>query len=198
MKRRASIVKTNIVYGLITLVPISIIFLVLVKVVEILEKIARSLGLHSVAGVALAIVLALILIVGLCFGIGALVRTRLGSLSMNKLEQKVFNQIPGYKIANNILKGFLKQERAYPTAMIRLNGKGSAALGFVMEENHNGTMTVFVPTSPAITMGRVYVVDSDRVTLLDTGTMEFIDCLSQWGTGMGKLLKATESKNNNA
>ena len=83
---------------------------------------STALGL----GAVLAIVLALILIVGLCFGIGALVRTRLGSLSMNKLEQKVFNQIPGYKIANNILKGFLKQERAYPTAMIRLNGKGSA------------------------------------------------------------------------
>jgi uncharacterized membrane protein len=196
MQRNASTLKTNIIYGLITLIPISIVFLVLAKMVEILEAIADSLGIDSVVGVVLAIVLTLVLFIGLCFGVGALVRTRIGSLSMDKLEQKVFNQIPGYKIANNILKGFLRQERAYHPAMIQLNAEGSAALGFVMEENQNGTMTVFVPASPAITTGRVYVVADDRVCVLDISAMEFIDSLSQWGIGMGKLLTRNESNKN--
>jgi len=37
-----------------------------------------------------------------------------------------------------------------------------------MEENDNGSMTVFVPSSPAITVGTVYIVKRSRVTILET------------------------------
>lgn len=189
MKSDASVVKTNLVYGLIALIPISIIFLVLVTVADILEAVADSLGLRSTASAGVAIVLALLLLVGLCFIVGALVRTRIGSLSMAKLEQTIFNQIPGYKIASNILRGFLEKEAAFPPAMIRLHDAGTAALGFVMEDNNNGVMTVFIPASPAVTVGNVYVVASDRVTILNASPVDLLDCLSQWGAGSGKYLQ---------
>jgi uncharacterized membrane protein len=57
-----------------------------------------------------------------------------------------------------------------------------------MEENDNGSVTVFVPSSPAITVGTVYIVDRSRVTILEASTMEIADCISQWGIGSRKII----------
>jgi len=57
-----------------------------------------------------------------------------------------------------------------------------------MEGNDNGSVTVFVPSSPAITVGTVYIVKRSRVTILEAGTMEIADGLSQWGIGSRKIL----------
>lgn len=46
--------------------------------------------------------------------------------------------------------------------MIQLHDAGTAAVGFVMEENGNDTVTVFVPSTPAFTMGQVYLVTREQ------------------------------------
>jgi len=63
-----------------------------------------------------------------------------------------------------------------------------------MEGNDNGSVTVFVPSSPAITVGTVYIVKRSRVTILEAGTMEIAVCLSQWGIGSRKILDTQHSE----
>lgn len=191
MEKPVFTAKANILYGATLLIPIAIFFLVLVKIVEILEVIAKSLGLDSAAGAGIAIILALLFLIALCFFAGAFVRSQIGSLSLAKLERAFLHQIPGYMIVKNMIDGFTNNEKAFPPALIRLHDAGSAALGFVMEENENGTMTVFIPSTPTVTVGRLYVVATDRVTVLDTSVMDFLDSISQWGVGSGKFLKNT-------
>ena len=53
--------RTNVIYGLIVLVPAAIIFLLLTKIVEILEKMAVPLNFESTTSVVVAIVLGLLL-----------------------------------------------------------------------------------------------------------------------------------------
>lgn len=191
MKKSKSVFRTNVIYGLLVLVPAAIIFLLLVKIVEILENMAAPLNLESSTNVVVAILLGLLLLLLLCFVVGAFVRTRIGSWSLERLEGKILNQIPGYAIISNMLRGFAEKRTAYPAAMVRLYGPGTAVLGFIMEENENGSLTVFVPSAPALTVGSLHVVDRERVTILEAGIMDVTNCISQWGIGLQKILGTT-------
>jgi uncharacterized membrane protein len=188
MQKPKSMFRTNVVYGLIVLFPLAIIVLLLAKMVEIMELIAAPLNLDSYTSVGLVIVLAVILLFIFCFIVGTILRTRLGALSFERFERTVLKQIPGYKIISNVLKGFVEKKTAYPAAMVRLFGPGTAVFGYVMEENENGLITVFVPSTPVLTVGTVYVVERERVTILDAGAIAVTECISQWGIGSQKIL----------
>ena len=71
-------------------------------------------------------------------------------------------------------------------------------MGFQIEDNGNGSITVFIPTVPTITIGTLYVVDSERVKKLDVSTMEFIDCISEWGVGSRALFDREAPRTNPA
>lgn len=188
MKKSKSVFRTNVIYGLLFLVPTAIIFLLLAKIVEILEKLAVPLNLESNISVIVAIMLGVLLLLLLCFVVGSFVRTRIGSWSLERLERKVLNQIPGYEIISNVLKGFAEKRTVYPAAMVQLYGPGTAVLGFMMEENENGSLTIFVPSAPTLTVGSLHVVDRERVTILEADNMDVTNCISQWGIGSQKII----------
>jgi len=189
MKKFKPSFKTNLIYGLIVIAPIGVIVVVLVKLIEVLEKVTKVIGLHTNFGAALAIILALVLLFFICYGAGVLVNTKIGALSFDKFEKKLLLQIPGYRIISNILKGFAEEQiEAYRPALIQLRQPGTAVLGFVMEENDNDTMTVFVPSVPAITIGALHIVERNRVTLLETSHREIVNCITEWGVGSSKFI----------
>lgn len=188
MKKTKSVFGTNVIYGLLVMVPIAIIVLLLEKVVEILESIAKPLQLHSAISVIGAMILALLMVFLLCFVVGAFVRTRLGSWSFDRFERTILKQIPGYEIISNALKGFIEKKTVYHAALVRLYGPGTGVLGFVMEENDNGSITVFVPSVPTLTVGSLHIVDRERVTMLEAGRIDVTTCISKWGIGSQKIL----------
>ena len=188
MKKTKSLFRTNVIYGVLVLVPLAVIALLLAKIVEILEKIAEPLNLQSATSVIGAIILAVLLVLILCFVVGVFVRTRLGSWSLERFEQTILRQIPGYEIISNALKGFAEKKTAYRAALVRLYGPGTGVLGFIMEENDNDSVTVFVPSVPTLTMGSLHVVDRERVTMLEAGSIDVTNCISQWGIGSNKIL----------
>jgi hypothetical protein len=86
-------------------IPLAVIFLFLSKIVEILEKISKPLGLESYFSASLAVIIGLLLLLTVCFFIGVLVRTSIGVWSFERLENKVLKQIPGY--GNYVFDGSL-------------------------------------------------------------------------------------------
>lgn len=188
MKESNSHIKTNLVYGLVALMPVGVGIFVLVKMVELLELLGKQLGLDSSLGVGAVILLALLVLLILVYIIGALIRTRIGSWTYEKFERNLLSQIPGYKIVSSVLKGFVETNDSYLPAMIRLYDPGTAVLGFVMEKNDNDTLTVFVPSTPAMTMGHVHIVVRERVTLLDASHIDVVSSITDWGVGTGKVL----------
>ncbi len=188
MKKSKNWFKTNIVYGLIVLIPVAVLIALIEKLVEILEKLAVGLNLDSALGAGVAVVIAFLLLLLVCLTIGAIVRTKIGALSFEKLENAVLQRLPGYELIGNVLKGFAKDKNAYPAVMVCLHGPGSAAFGLLMEEHENGVLTVFLPSAPALTVGSLHVVERDRVTFLDADTVEVVNCISQWGIGSEKAL----------
>jgi uncharacterized membrane protein len=192
MNKSKSVFRTNVIYGVLVLVPMAVIVLLLAKIVEILEEIAKPLNLQSATSIIGAIILAVLLVLLLCFIVGACVRTRLGSWSLERFERTILKQIPGYEIISNALKGFAEKKTAYRAALVQLYGPGTGVPGFVMEENNNGSVTVFVPSVPTLTIGNLHVVDRDRVTMLEAGSIDVSNCISQWGIGSQKILGSSQ------
>jgi len=188
MKKSKSWFKTNLVYGLAVLVPVAILILLFANLVKLLQAVAASLGLESALGAGAAIAIALLFLLLVCLGMGAIVRTNIGSWSFKKFEDVILQRVPGYQLIGNVLKGFTKDKDAYPAVMVRLHGPGSAVFGLVMEEHQNGVLTVFLPSAPALTVGSLHVVERDRVTFLDASTVDVANCISQWGIGSEKVL----------
>ena len=188
MKKTGYSFKINFLYGLMVVIPLGVLVLLIAKVVEILQLVALSLKLDSTVNAVFAIVIALVLLLLICFGIGTMVRTRIGTWSFEKLEQAILRRVPGYEFVGNILKGFAKEKDAYPAVMVRLHGPGSAVFGLVMEDNQNGVLTVFLPSAPALTVGSLHVVRRDRVTYLEASTPDVVNSISQWGIGSREIL----------
>ena len=68
-----SLVKTNITYGLLVLVPVAVLVLLVAKLIEIMDAAAKSLGLDSMISAGLAGVAALVVSLAACFAIRAAV-----------------------------------------------------------------------------------------------------------------------------
>jgi uncharacterized membrane protein len=185
-------IKKNITYGLIVLIPIAIIVLLLAKVVEVLKTIGEPLGLQSLMATALAIAVAILLLLALCFVVGALIRSRRVGISFEQLETSLLSKVPGYDVVGNVLKGFAAEEMGFAPVLVNLHGPHSAVFAMIMDENEDGTLTIFVPASPALTVGGVHVVNPSLVTRIDRSLSDVTGCLGQWGIGASKLLAGSD------
>jgi uncharacterized membrane protein len=195
MRKTKSNFKANVIYGLVVAFPFAITFVILEKVVDTLRRIATFIGLESAFAASIAIVLAVSLFLILFYAIGAFMHTKIGALSFKSLEKKIFMQIPGYEIISNMLKGFAEDKiESYRPALVQLCHPGDSVFCFVMEENDNRTVTVFVPSVPTMTIGNLHVVELDRVTFLEAKHREVINCITDWGVGSNEIIGRAEVK----
>ncbi len=191
MKSLLSLIRVNVTYGIIALIPVALLIFAVFQLFELLKRISRPMSeylpAHSLGSDAAVLGLAVILLLVLCFVVGTAVRTRLGALSFEKLEARVLKQIPGYEIVANVLRGFAEDKASYRPALVTLYAPGTAVLGFVMEGENEPFLTVFVPTAPTMAVGNVHVVERARVRMLDGSTMDAANCIGQWGIGLGEF-----------
>ena len=80
---------------------------------------------------------------------------------------------------------------SYPPALVTLFAPGTAVLGFVMEDEGDPYLTVFVPTAPVMTAGAIYVVERSRVQLIEGSRVDAAKCVTQWGMGLKTFRGAT-------
>ncbi len=115
-------------------------------------------------------------------------------LSFERIEAVLLSKAPGYEVLGNVLKGFADDQSSFPPVLVNLYGPDAAVFALIMEENENGTLTIFVPASPALTVGVVHVVNPSLVTRLEASVSDVTGCVSQWGIGSRKVLSASGSR----
>ena len=189
MPKNRNSFKTNLIYGAIVLIPISIIIVVIVQLFEFLDQIATELALKSALDAGMTMLLIFLLLLFACYLIGAFIHTKLGTWSFERLEDRVLKQVPLYKVISGILKGYAAQEKKHKPALIQTGMPGAEQMGIVIEDNDNDTVTVFIPSVPVLTVGTLFVVERTRVKPLDVGYLEYLECLGEWGVGSKRLLK---------
>jgi uncharacterized membrane protein len=188
MTRTAAHFRTRMIYGAIALLPIFIAAFLAVEMFGVLKTLAEPLApymtLSPYLETILLVVLAVLILAVVCYAVGVLVSTQLGKLTVGRVEAKLRAVIPGYEIAANLLRGIAGSDMSYPPALVTLLAPGTAVLAFVMEDDGDTYLTIYVPSSPLLTAGTIHVVDRARVRLIEGSSMGAAQCITQWGLGL--------------
>lgn len=141
-------------------------------------------------------ILAVLLVLGFCVAVGALLATPQGRTAMEGAERVLFERLPGYAVLRGLTQqlaaGGRHEETSWKPALVEI--EDALVPGFVIEELVDGRCTVFVPSVPTPMAGAIYVLSRDRVHLVDVKFAQAVKTISRWGSGMSEMVAAMESR----
>ena len=192
MNNFTEFVKTTVIGGLVVIVPLAIIVFVVGDTVHTLIEVTKPLTTGFPFGpfvnALLAVLIVVLVIVAICFVAGFLLSTFWGRTAKNWLEKRVLERVPMYSTLRGLTQRFAGMEDAdYPVVEADLFGSGSRVLGVLVDELPDGRKVVYVPSSPMVTLGQLYILSASRVTETELSMAETIGCLSQMGLESRKL-----------
>ena len=122
--------------------------------------------------------------------VGLLLRSAAGLAARRLLERRVFELIPGYRLAKAFAgDGPWWSMAVAPCARSRGN-RGGPVPGAGDGRLADGRLVVFVPGSPAPMSGALYVFAPEKVTYLDVPLLAFLKVISSWGLGLREMIEA--------
>ena len=193
MDKHVGFLKTTIIGGLIFLIPFVLIVSVLGKAIKTMIVVARPLEkmipLESIGGIAVIHILAILLLVFVCFLAGLFARSSTGKRAFDWLDSKLIMMVPGYSFIKGFAGTIEKDESK--TVMIPVLAKldDQTLLGFEVERLSDGQVVVFLPGSPDTTSGTVAYMTEDRIQKLDIDFAATYKILRTLGRGSEQFIK---------
>jgi len=180
--------------GLLVVVPLYLSVLLLLKAMQSLVSLVRPVAMLLPAWFPAEHALSLLLVIILCFLIGAAVRTPAGRAIRERIEKSLFERIPGYALLRSLTQRIAgkDEERAWKPALVEI--EEALVPAFIIEELDDGRFTVFVPSVPTPFAGAVYVLAPERVHPLDVPFTQALQSISRWGSGSKELVAAMETE----
>jgi uncharacterized membrane protein len=146
------------------------------------HKLTEILGLDNAGDKKWVPFVTLFLVVVLFFICGLLARFAMIGKMKEWIENNVLLYIPTYsKYKAKMTAKLQPEEDVRPPVLVELNGAWKP--GFLIKTNEEKS-TVFLPTTPDIDYGEVWIVENARVSLLEMTTKEFKTSLLLSGKGM--------------
>lgn len=187
------VIKTTIMGGILFLVPIAIFIAVIGKGLEFTGAIARPMAdvlpVNMVGGVAVAHVLAILLLLLICFLAGLIARAAIARKAVDALEANVLSRVPAYALLKTKTQSMLSPEDIEGMSSVIVRFDNSWQIGFEIERVQDGKVALFLPGSPDAWSGSVCVVDEDRVTPLDLPVAAVAKMAKQLGKGARDVLR---------
>ena len=197
MKGLVDFVKTTIIGGLLFLVPALILILVIKHAIELTAKvlvpIEKLLPLETLGGVAVAHMLAVLIILAVCFAAGIAARTRLGAQISAAFERAIAKKIPGFGLIKAVTSEVANMESQTDICVALARIEEAWMLSFILEKLDNGLLVVFVPSAPTPAVGSVYYLTEDRVKRLDVSVSAAMKCIMRLGLGSKVLLQGYQN-----
>ena len=196
-KKLTKIIATTFLGGFLVILPGYLAILLLNKMIKglvalvfvFLKPIATVLG---IAESDIAIPVALIIFIIICFISGLIVKSSYARIFKNSLEP-FFMKIPGYLLIRSIIRRIARMEQSQDIGIAFVAiGKTHEALspGLLIQHHENGFYTVFVPTVPTPTVGNIYLVPEDKVFIVDVPFLDMVRFITKWGQSSPALLEA--------
>ncbi len=184
--------RTTIKGGLLFLIPIGFVVLVLGKAFELIlnvaEPIAEILPIKGVAGFIVINVLALIILMLLCFLAGLLSNRPWFRSSMSKLEEVLLSNIPMYSFVDGMRRSVSTAEGEAANMMpVLAHFDDNTQLGFEVERTPLGAVVIYLPGSPNPWSGTTVFMPHERVEPLNMKTHEAMKLLRLLGRGTSRF-----------
>ena len=193
MHKIVSFLKTTLLGGVLVVLPAWLAVLLLLKALMHLRIFVKPVSTHLPEGVGHPLVVATLLLIAMCFVVGAVIRTAVGRHAKRAVELNVLERLPGYATLRNLAEqiGELDGNHGFKPALVEI--EDALAVGFIVEEHADGRCTVFLPSSPTPAAGTIFIIDGARVHPVNVPVTKALKCVTKWGTGSGELLAAMQS-----
>jgi uncharacterized membrane protein len=194
MRKALSFAGRAVLTGLLIVVPIYLAVLLLLKGMKSVVGLVRPVALLLPESIPAESILALLLVLLICFLIGVVVRTRAGQAARERLEKSFFERIPGYALIRSLTQQVAGAavENVWKPALVQTDEGLIPA--FIIEEFEDGRYTVFIPSVPTPLAGAVMILERKRVHPLDVPFTDALKVVSRWGSGAKELVAAMERK----
>ena len=195
MRAISRFLRTTILGGVFFLMPVVVMAYLMNKAFDFARRavkpVAKIIPDQLVSGATMEAIMAIGLIVLLCFLAGLFARTGAAKTIVSELESAVLSKIPAYdyfKQAGSSMMG-LGEMTDHPVVLAQLGG--AWRIGVQTDIAEGGLAAVFVPNSPNAFSGSVFFVSPDKVRRLDMPLAAALRCLRRCGAGGASLLRNT-------
>ena len=194
MKHLRDFFLGSIVGGLLILAPIYLSALLLLKAMKAVAGVVRPIAKLLPVWFPAERVLSLVLVLVVCFLIGAAVRTPRGRAVRERVEKSLFERIPGYALFRSLTQQLAgsHEEQVWKPCLAEI--EEALVPAFIIEEFDDGRSTVFVPAAPTPFSGSIYILTPERVHPVDVPFTHAIKSLSRWGSGSKELVAAMKDR----
>jgi len=178
--------------GFLFVIPIYLAVLLLLKGMKSVAGIVRPLANLLPESVPADMLLSLLLVLVICFLIGAAFRTRAGGNLRQRIEKGLFERVPGYAVIRSLTQKITgsSDDKIWKPALFEL--EECLVPSFIIEEHDDGRYTIFVPSIPTPFAGAVFIADRARVHPLDVPFTDALRTVSKWGSGSKDLVAVME------
>jgi uncharacterized membrane protein len=192
----ARFLRTTAIGGAIFLLPLIVVAALVGQVVPIVLSIAEGLGtvlpdaVKTVGGITLLVLMAVGILLLLCFAAGVLARVSLSRRISDAFERKLLLLFPRYAIIKDQMADSIGGEHTRPQLKpVLVQCEGMKRIAFETERSDDlRIVTVYLPGSPDPWAGNVAVFPSDQVEPLHAAFGEAVAVCEQLGRGTAKLL----------
>jgi len=191
MKPARPFVVNALISGLITVVPVYLAVLLLLKAMKSVLGLVSPFAKMLPEWLPAENILALLLVLFVCFLVGVAVRTPAGRAARERLEKSLFARLPGFALLRSLTQQLAgRGDKVWKPALVEI--EEALVPGFIIEELEDGRVTVFVPSVPTPLAGAVYILNPERVHALDVPFTQAVSTISRWGAGSGELVAAMQ------
>lgn len=193
MQRTINFLKTTLLGGVIVVFPAWLAVLLVLKVLAHLEIFVKPVGSHLPQSIAHRRVIGILVLVGLCFLVGAAIQTAFGQKAERAAERAVLEKIPGYTVLRSLASRLSDHAETASFQPALMEIEAALVPGFIVEQHICNRCTVFIPSVPTPMAGSVYIIDNSRVHPFDLPAVSVMQCISKWGGGSDKLVAAYDA-----
>ena len=196
MNRMKSLIKTSFLGGLTVILPVAILIFVFKWIFGVVARVVQPLTdlilIKSNLREIIADLLAVAIIITVCFIVGVIVKTQIGRFIHTSLENSILKFAPGYSLIKETVMQFLgrKKNPFSSVALVQVFGNETMLTAFITDEHSDGSYTVFVPTGPNPTSGNIYHLESRFVHKVDVPVEDAMRSIISCGAGSTMLIDA--------
>ena len=189
---------TTLIGGLVFLLPLIVVLTVLGQGLALMAGVAQPLAAmfpnRQIGGVAIASLVAVLLLLMLCYGAGLLARAALGRTLSASLEDRLQTLYPRYTIIKGMTQalGVHGVKSSLKTVLVSFDDHEVFAVE--VERMVDGRVVVFLPSAPDPWSGSVVLVSPERVVSVPVEIGALHRSLKSIGRGCAALLNTPKAE----
>jgi uncharacterized membrane protein len=189
---------TTLIGGVVFLLPLVVVLAVLGQGLALMASVAQPVAAmfpnRQVGGVALASLVALLLLLLLCYGAGVLARAALGRTLSASFEDRLQTLYPRYTIIKGMTQALGVDGVKSSLKTVLVSFDDHQILAVEVERLADGRVVVFLPGAPDPWSGSVVLVSQERVAGVPVEIGDLHRSLKSIGRGSAALMNVTLAK----